>query len=95
MKKIVEIILLDLKPGQKLELGVVGFGFDSAMNHDMLAYAFSDAILQYCKQGLPNRNILSSLIISASETLQINYPEIAAQVRRSNVEFQKQQKNEP
>lgn len=94
MKKILEIKIINPE-FETVDCRGIVFGYNRKSSRTRLIELFCEGILEYTETKTESAAFLSSLIISASETIQANNPEIAALVRKTVIEFLKNQKKKP
>jgi hypothetical protein len=99
MKKILRIEVINPELGEVVEGGEdyrgLVFGYNKNSNRETIIVMFCQGVLEYAEHGGERGSFLTSLIVSASESLQANYPDLAADVRKKNIEYLKNQNNKP
>lgn len=95
MKKILRIEVVNPELGEVFEGGDdyrgLVFGYNTNSSRERLIIMFCEGVLECAGHGGERGSFLASLIVSASESLQANYPELAAEVRRKNIKYLKNQ----
>jgi hypothetical protein len=85
MKKILSIELLDPQFTNK-DFCVIGFGFNEKSNKQTVVLKFVEGVCKYAESGTDESAFLTGLIVSASECLQEQFPDLKAVARKARIE---------